>query len=201
MGVAIALNDLQFESGAVCGLCIRYRGTGAGLGITPLPTAWARDFVNNRCPECAPGDIDLNIAGDGRWRVEWVATPCDVGRTKIAYTIPVSDPFWASFVISNTAVPVRAVQVRLKETDPYQELARAFNNQWAIHGDWKAALATGGIDVKLTSVLVETVTDKITAAETHYGTTQFEAEGDIKTGAGAPIPGFRAAQPDRSFAA
>lgn len=200
VAVTLAMNDAQFESGAACGLCVRFRGTGAGLGTTPLPTTWTRGFVNNRCPECAPGDLDINTGGDGRWKIEWVATPCDVGGSPLHYTIPVSNPFWASIVISNTAVPVKAVQARLSPTGPWQDLTRAFNNQWAVHGDWGAALP---FPIRVTSVTGETVEDTVTGAATAPGGlgVQFTAEGDVKTGAGAPVPGWGKAPAGRAFPA
>ncbi len=28
-------------------------------------------MVDNECPECAYGSIDLALTGDGRWKIEW----------------------------------------------------------------------------------------------------------------------------------
>ena len=28
-------------------------------------------MVDNQCPECAYGSIDLALTGDGRWKIEW----------------------------------------------------------------------------------------------------------------------------------
>ena len=48
--MTVALNDAQWELGAGCGLCVRFRGTGAGIGTTPIATShWQTGFVNNRC--------------------------------------------------------------------------------------------------------------------------------------------------------
>lgn len=45
---------------------------GGGIGVTPLSTTnWYMGFVNNICPECSRGDLDQNIDGDGRWKIEW----------------------------------------------------------------------------------------------------------------------------------
>ena len=55
-----------------------------------------------RCPECSFGDIDLNLNGDGRWKVEWHAVPCEVGDSKLHYSIVVSTYYWFSLVVSNT---------------------------------------------------------------------------------------------------
>ena len=53
-------------------------------GPSPFFTA---GWVNNRCPECAHGDIDVNVAGDGRWKARWYAVPCNVGDTKLNYKV------------------------------------------------------------------------------------------------------------------
>lgn len=47
-------------------------GIGGGIGVTPVSTTnWFMGIVNNICPECSRGDIDQNIDGDGRWKIEW----------------------------------------------------------------------------------------------------------------------------------
>ena len=35
--------------------------------------------------ECKYGDLDQQLNGDGRWRIEWFATQCDVGSSKLMY--------------------------------------------------------------------------------------------------------------------
>lgn len=55
-----------------------------------------------RCPECAKGDLDQATSGDGRWKVEWYAVPCNVGSTPLVYSIVVSSYYWFSMVVSNT---------------------------------------------------------------------------------------------------
>ena len=44
---------------------------GDGLGTTPIPGAWTMAMVDNECPECAYGSLDLALEGNGRWKVEW----------------------------------------------------------------------------------------------------------------------------------
>ena len=34
-------------------------------------------LVDNQCPECAYGSLDLALTGNGRWKVEWY--PVEVG--------------------------------------------------------------------------------------------------------------------------
>jgi len=46
--LTLALNNDQFANSAGCGMCVMYRGTGAGLGTTPIPATYTMGFVNNR---------------------------------------------------------------------------------------------------------------------------------------------------------
>lgn len=47
-------------------------GIGGGIGVTPVSTTnWFMGIVNNICPECRSGDLDQDIDGDGRWKIEW----------------------------------------------------------------------------------------------------------------------------------
>ena len=43
----VALNADQFQQGLACGTCLYYRGTGGGIGTTPLPSDWQLGFVGN----------------------------------------------------------------------------------------------------------------------------------------------------------
>lgn len=49
-GVAatVAMNDCQFQESLACGLCLYFRGTGSGIGTTPLSRDWQFGFVDNR---------------------------------------------------------------------------------------------------------------------------------------------------------
>ena len=56
--MTVALNDAQWAGGAGCGLCVRFRGTGAGIGTTPISTSeWKTGFVNNRYRGLCPSNI------------------------------------------------------------------------------------------------------------------------------------------------
>lgn len=43
----MALNAAQFQEGLACGMCLYFRGTGGGLGTTPLQADWQFGFVDN----------------------------------------------------------------------------------------------------------------------------------------------------------
>lgn len=71
----VALNAPQFENGAMCGTCIHacYDDLGLGQGERCFDA-----IIDNICPECEEGDIDLGEEGDGRWAVEWRTIICPV---------------------------------------------------------------------------------------------------------------------------
>lgn len=41
--------------------CLQIQGTGNGAGQNPVSTAPYIAVINNVCPQCAPGDIDLQV--------------------------------------------------------------------------------------------------------------------------------------------
>jgi hypothetical protein len=70
-----ALNPYQFENGQACGKCVLVRGDGRGSGMTPvIGPLYAT--IDNLCPECKHGDIDLGLQGDGRFLVDWEFVDC-----------------------------------------------------------------------------------------------------------------------------
>ena len=57
-----------------------------------------------RCPECAPGSLDLAASGNGRWQMQWVPIPCNVGESTFFYhaVSDTSNPYYYAFSVSNT---------------------------------------------------------------------------------------------------
>ena len=72
------------------------------MGIMGMRIKCVRLPFHCRCPECSPGDLDLNANANGRWKIEWYAVPCPVGNSTFRYDIVVSSQYWFSMVISNT---------------------------------------------------------------------------------------------------
>lgn len=70
-----ALNHAQFSGGNVCGKCIQITGKGEGSGVTPI-IGPILATIDNECPECAFGDVDLGLGGDGRWKINWEFVEC-----------------------------------------------------------------------------------------------------------------------------
>lgn len=76
-GLKVALNQAQILNGKawgnteMCGKMLMVRGTGGGLGMTPISKSWQLAMVTNMCPECQYGSLDFGTSGDGRWNIQW----------------------------------------------------------------------------------------------------------------------------------
>ncbi|KAG5186454.1 hypothetical protein JKP88DRAFT_143409, partial [Tribonema minus] len=69
--LTVALNHNQFNNGYGCGMCLNACITNKPSGVECF-----KAIVDNACPECTHGDLDLGVAGDGRWHVSWSTVKC-----------------------------------------------------------------------------------------------------------------------------
>jgi hypothetical protein len=152
----------------------RDRTLPAHTHTSPLPSP------PSQCPECEKGSIDQNINGDGRWRVEWFAVPCNVGDSKIRYSrISTLGPEYWALVVSNTRVPVASVQIKVDgawHTPHYTT-----NNQWvwpgqSVNRKWNDA-TDFPMPIRVTSVTGDVIEDVIPAGGNGFGAKQFKAVG------------------------
>jgi len=79
VGLTVAVAPDAFRGGQACGQCIKVWGEGNGLGMTPIYGPFFAT-IDNLCPECKPGDVDMGLNGDGRWRIHWDYISCDEAR-------------------------------------------------------------------------------------------------------------------------
>eukprot|EP00891_Asterochloris_glomerata_P003812 jgi/Astpho2/3812/Aster-04339 len=80
---------------SACNMCLQMRGTGSGIGNSPVTTQTSYFQVTNSCldPQCAAGHLDIYVgtsqndvsgAGDGIWSIEW--SPMDCAAAQAAYS-------------------------------------------------------------------------------------------------------------------
>ena len=122
--------------------------------------------------------------------------PCNVGSSKLDYKVVKSSPYWFSMVVSNHPVPITDAQVKWGGGSGgnstgggggWIPLKRVFNNQWAYYSE--KGPASWPMDIKVTSVTGETVTDKVTNQAGNTGTVNFKETGGGAPGAGYPGKG------------
>ncbi|KAL3144188.1 hypothetical protein ABBQ32_003969 [Trebouxia sp. C0010 RCD-2024] len=175
LSMTVAMNDDQFGSSVACGMCVTFQGTGSGIGTMPIPGGgdWLTALVTNRCPECARGALDQAINGNGRWGVQWYATPCPVGDSTLVYSITVIDQYWFSLVVSNTFVPLKSVEYNID--GQWWSATRSVNNQWPYHrevGDFSFPMP-----IRVTSVAGQVLEDIVPSSSGGWGKKQFTETG------------------------
>jgi hypothetical protein len=74
--ITVAINQDQWENGGACGKCVIVQSSSEGLGMTPIVESF-KATIDNLCPECHHGDIDIGLNGDGRWKINWDFVPCN----------------------------------------------------------------------------------------------------------------------------
>jgi hypothetical protein len=45
LGTPLAINAAQYTGTSICGLCVRFRGTGGGAGGNPISSDWQPGFI------------------------------------------------------------------------------------------------------------------------------------------------------------
>ena len=119
-----------------------------------------------------------------------------MGTSKLDYKVVKSSPYWFSMVVSNHPVPITDVQVKWGGAGGgnntgggggWISLKRVFNNQWAYYSE--QGPASWPMDIKVTSVTGETVTDKVTSQAGNTGAVNFKETGGGAPGAGYPGKG------------
>jgi len=154
------VGDNQSEG---CGLCVSMYG-GTGSGANPISKTPFIAFVTDKCPGCAAGDIDLNKAGDGRWKISWKSVACPIASTdKFFYKFEGSNNWYIKVQVVNAKLPIKAVAITLNNKD--YPLTRSADNFWLLSPipiPLPSPPNNFSLKVKVTSSAGETVTDTIT---------------------------------------
>jgi len=106
-----AMNELQYDTSAICGACVEVTGPKGRLTIR----------IEDRCPECAFGDIDLAedafpyIADyiDGRVPISWKIIPCPVSGALQFYFKEGSSQWWTGVQVRNHKYPIEKFEYKV----------------------------------------------------------------------------------------
>lgn len=156
----VAINAAQYKGDQLsqgCGLCVQVKGDGTGSGANPISTTTTTYLVTDQCPECAVGDLDLAVSGDGRWGISWVAVACPTKGLPWSYKLQGSNQWYAKIQVVGGLVPVFGVSLS------GVACTRTQDNFFTCSGNWPAGTS---IPVVVTSVFGEKVSDtlKVTSA-------------------------------------
>jgi expansin (peptidoglycan-binding protein) len=146
------MNQADHDGSAACGACAAIDG----------PDGSIRVRIVDRCPECAPGDIDLAAEAfaliaepsAGRVPITWRYAPCDVAGPLRYRFKEGSNPFWTAIQVRNHRHAIASLEARPVGGD-WRSLPRETYNYF-IADD---GLGEGPIDLRVTDVHGEVVED------------------------------------------
>lgn len=109
--MAGAMNHVDYRNSEICGACVMVTGS--------LDSALIR--INDQCPECKEGDIDLtpNVFAQihpvslGRAPITWHFTPCPVTGNVTLYYTPGSSINYTGLQVRNHRNPIRTIDILL----------------------------------------------------------------------------------------
>lgn len=152
----VAIVTADYLLSKTCGMCISVTGSGVGSGANPV-TGTFTVFVNNECPSCNAGGLDLGLNGDGLWDITWQAVPCPVS-SNVQYVIKTgSSATWFAIQPRNTKYPVYLTDILVGGS--WVNLPRVSYNYFV--QSFSGSGVTFPATIRLTSVMGQVVEDTI----------------------------------------
>lgn len=141
-----ALNNAQYGEADYCGTCAEVTG----------PTGTLTVMLEDECPECAFGDIDLEYDAfpyiaeriDGRVPITWKIVPCPVSGPVEIYFKDGSNIYWQEVQVRNHKYPITMLEVKVNGS--YQEMTRYEYNYFRLQGN--EGLGIGPLDFRITDI-------------------------------------------------
>jgi expansin (peptidoglycan-binding protein) len=138
-----AMNNTDYANSAVCGGCILVTGPNGSVTVR----------IVDRCPECAPGDVDLSAEAfalianpvDGRVPISWYDVACNVDGPIVYRFKEGSSQWWTAIQVRNTRWAVSKLEVKVNGA--YQSIQRESYNYFVESG-----LGVGPYDIRVTDV-------------------------------------------------
>lgn len=98
------------------------------------------------------GDLDQQLAGDGRWKIEWYPVQCPVGSSTFKYGYQGGNPWYRKIQAANGRVPVASMEVM--EGGAWKKLTPTIDNFHEFHGNAAQVRAAAPLLVCLLSELL-----------------------------------------------
>ncbi|PRP75418.1 hypothetical protein PROFUN_15758 [Planoprotostelium fungivorum] len=146
-GLNVAMNAPQYFGSAACGLCLQVTGNGTGSGSNPI-TGTFLVFVNDQCPECKPGDLDLAKNGDGRWKISWKVVDCPVGDSKIQYSYQSISQYYIKLQPRNNRIALNYISIQDPTSGTYFAMTRTSDNYFTLPDSYNAKPLTFPIKIQ-----------------------------------------------------
>lgn len=143
-----AMNHTDYDGSNACGACLEVTGS---RGSTIVK-------VVDRCPECAPGDVDLTqqafaLIGnptDGRIPISWKYVPCPLINNNIKINFKEENIYYTAIQFRDIKHAVSSMEYRETPTAPWTNVNRENYNFFI-----QSSLINYPIDLRVTSILGE----------------------------------------------
>ncbi|WP_378742105.1 expansin EXLX1 family cellulose-binding protein [Nocardia brasiliensis] len=132
-GFYVGMSTPEYGRAEPCGAYLDIRG----------PRGEVRALVVDRCPGCAPGQLDLSTAAftqiadlsDGVAKIHYSVVRNPEPPPELFYEVkPDSTTAWLAILFSGAGNPLREVAIRSDAGGPWQYLTRGMDNYWSISG-------------------------------------------------------------------
>ncbi|RZS52275.1 expansin EXLX1 family cellulose-binding protein [Sphaerotilus mobilis] len=154
-----AMNAADYAGSAACGAQLVVRGPNGSVTVR----------VVDKCPECAPGDVDLSAEAferiaapiDGRVDVSWQAEPASVaGPVSYRYKEG-SSRFWTAIQVRNHRLPIAKLEIRPVGSTGWVTVGRTDYNYF-VHAQ---TVPDGALEVRVTASDGSTLQDTLPAPQ------------------------------------
>ncbi|MFB8282934.1 expansin EXLX1 family cellulose-binding protein [Nocardia colli] len=145
-GLYVGMSTPEFGRADPCGAYLDIQG----------PRGDVRALIVDRCPACAPGQLDLSVAAftqladlsDGVAKVRYSVVRNPEPPPELFYQVkPDSSSAWFAILLSGSGNPLREVAIRPYTGGAWQNLSRGMDNYWSISG-----AGPGPFDARVTDV-------------------------------------------------
>ncbi|MFW5741600.1 MAG: expansin EXLX1 family cellulose-binding protein, partial [Myxococcota bacterium] len=146
-----AMNESDYAGSEACGGCIHVVGPDGEVTVR----------IVDRCPECAPGDVDLSAEAfaqiadpaDGRVPITWTDVRCEVSGPIVYRFKEGSSRWWTAIQVRNTRWAVRSLEVKIGGS--YVEVPREMYNYFV----YAAGMGEGPYDLRVTDIRGQVLED------------------------------------------
>ncbi|WP_433205540.1 expansin EXLX1 family cellulose-binding protein [Nocardia sp. CA-107356] len=132
-GFYVGISTQEYGRADLCGGYLDVHG----------PRGDVRVLIADRCPGCAPGQLDLSTAAfeqiadrsDGVARIRYTVVRDPLPAPELSYELkPDSSSDWLAMLVTGSGNPIQRVALRSASDGPWHELNRGMDNYWTISG-------------------------------------------------------------------
>lgn len=132
-GFYTGVSAQEYGHADLCGAYLDVRG----------PRGDVRVLIADRCPGCAPGQLDLSTAAfeqiadrsDGVVQIRYSLVRDPLPAPELSYELkPDSSPSWLAMLVIGSGNPIQRIALRSAADGPWHELNRGMDNYWTISG-------------------------------------------------------------------